>query len=278
MNAHELLAKWPTWEKADAGAIFDSPAWMMPVRWGESSAVLRRADLKERDVIGIAVRFDGEENFVGIGNWEAFPDLHALWSEKRQLPDALLLALVEKECGRLFQILENAARRQLSVVGLAPAEKREGATGFELVDGDGNLLVSFVMKVTPELIRSMGMLKFINVNHPSVRDMTREAMVEYFSFGLPEEQLNGIAAGDYLLLPEITTEKPSWVTTPPVDNRVHVFGCQSTPISFAQFAAEDYPPFPEPSQLTLMCRGRLIANGRLDKLVSQPAFVVEEVL
>ena len=128
MNAFELLQKWPSWEKAGASMIFDSPAWAMPVRWGDMQCVMRRAEVKFRDVLGISIRLEDEENFIGLGNRDTFKDLHVLWDVKNNLPDALKLALVERECGPLFQIIENAARRQLNVVGVAPSAQREGCT------------------------------------------------------------------------------------------------------------------------------------------------------
>ena len=109
MNAFELLQKWPSWQRASAETIFDSPAWALPVRWKDTQCVMRRADVKFRDILGIGIKFDDEENFIGLANREAFPDLHVLWDVKNNLPDPLKLALVEKECGPLFQILENAA-------------------------------------------------------------------------------------------------------------------------------------------------------------------------
>ena len=74
MNAFELLQKWPSWEKAGAETIFKSPAWMIPVRWGDKPCVLRRADVKFRDVMAIKIRYDDEDNCIWLGNRESFPD------------------------------------------------------------------------------------------------------------------------------------------------------------------------------------------------------------
>ena len=278
MNAFELLQKWPTWQKAGAEAIFDCPAWAMPVRWGDAQCILRRADVKFRDVLGIAIRLEDDDNFIGLCNREAFPDLHVLWDVKNNLPDALKLALIEKECGPLFQIIENAARRQLNVVGVVSAEGREGTTGFEVVSAEGKIMASFVMKVTSDLIRSFGMLKFLDVSHEAIRSMTRVARAEYASFTLTDDELAGLAPGDYLMLPEIGSVPPKWQTELPKDERVRVCAPETSELTFADYADETLPEIPTPTALTIMRRGESIANGRLDDLAGHYAVVVEEVL
>ncbi len=277
MNAFELLQKWPSWEKASPEAIFDSPAWAMPVRWGDKPCVMRRADVKFRDVLGIAVRFDDEENVIGLGNREAFPDLHVLWDVKSTLPDALKLALVEKECGPLFQILENAVRRQLNVVRMMPVENRESLTGFEISDQDGKLLASFDLKATDAVIRSLGMLKYIDVTHESIQSMTRSCRACFASFPLDADELAGLARGDYLVLSELGNAPIRWLTEMPKDAKVHVCSPETQELSFAQFTADALPDIPAPATLTVISQGRVVANGSLTTLAGTPACVIEEV-
>ncbi len=278
MNAFELLQKWPSWERAGAGTIFDSPAWAMPVRWKDIPCVLRRSGVTFRDVLGISVRLDDEENFLGICNREAFPDLHTLWDVKNNLPDALKLALVEKECGPLFQILENALRRQLNVLGVAPAENREGTTGFELIGQNGKPLVSFVLKVDTDMVRTLGLLKYIDLNHDSILSMERAARAVYASFTLEEEEIAGLAAGDYLMLPEIGSSQPTWQVEDQKSEMLQVCAPDTMQITFGQFASEELPEIPKPNELILMRRGKILARGRIATLVQQPAFALEEIL
>ena len=278
MNAFELLQKWPSWERVDAGTIFDSPAWAMPCRWGDKQCVMRRSGVKFRDVLGIVIRLDDEENFLGLGNRDSFPDLHVLWDVKNTLPDALKLALVEKECGQLFQILENAARQQLNVVGVAPCENREGTTGFEIFSAEGKILASFVLKVTSSLIHSLGTLKFIDVSHDCIRSMKRPARAVYATFSLTNEELAGLAPGDYLMLPEIGTIPPKWQLDTPKDTMLQICAPDIVELTFAQFADEQLPDIPTPTALTLSQGGKALANGRLDILAGKAAFAIEEVL
>ena len=278
MNAFELLQTWPGWEKVGASAIFDSPAWSMPVRWGDSNCKLRRSNVKFRDVLGITIHLDDEENFLGICNREAFPDLHVLWDVKNTLPDSLKLALAERECGPLFQILENASRRQLNVIGIAPTENREGTTGFEIIEASGNIKVSFMLKVTPDLIRAFGHLKYIDLTHESIRAMTRPARAVYASFNLTPGQVAGLAPGDYLMLPEIGTKEPTWETGKPADDTLQVCSPQTSQISFGEYADDSLPSIDTPTELTLLQNGKTIANGRLAQLAGNAAFAIEEVL
>jgi len=132
MSAFDVLKGWPGISDAPAEELFAHPAWAMPCQWGDERCSLRRAAAKPRDVIGIAITLDDDPHFLGLGNRETFPDLHDLWARKAELPPALILALIEKECGDLLQMIENVARRQVGVTGLDDPEKRSGAIAFEV--------------------------------------------------------------------------------------------------------------------------------------------------
>ena len=276
MNAFELLQNWPSWKGASAEAIYASEAWAMPTRWGDRPCLLRRSGTVFRDVLGIAIRLDDEEHFLGLGNRETFPDLQTLWEVKNDLPDALKLALVEKECGPLLQLLENAARRQLTVVGVAPSAARDGATGFEVVDAENNILASFDLDVTPGLVKTFGQFKCLDLNHEAIRSMTRDAWLVYASFSLTEEELAGLAIGDYLLLPEIAGDAAKWQTALPQDDLLTIASPEPAALTFAQLADGPLPPAPTPTLLRIYRQGKAFAQGRLDTLAGQPALAIEE--
>jgi len=278
MNAFELLQKWPSWEKASAETIFASPAWAMPVRWGNIPCIMRRAEVNFRDVLGISIRLDDEDNFIGIGGNASFKDLHTLWEVKSNLPDALKLALVERECWPLFQIIENAARRQLNVLDVAKTEARKGSTGFEIVSEEGKPMATFDLKVTPEIVRAFGMLKCLDLNHSVIRSMTRSGRAVYASFRLTDEEKAGLAPGDFLMMPEIGTIAPKWQFDQPKETLQQICAPEETEISFAQFADDALPEVPLPTELVLMENGTAIARGRLSKLAESPAFAIEELI
>lgn len=280
MNALDMLKTWPGISAATADEIFSHPAWAMPCQWGDEKCILRRAAAKPRDVIGIAVKLDDDAHFLGIGNRESFPDLHDLWSRKNELPPALVLALIEKECGELLQLIENVARRQVSVIGLDDPEKRAGAMAFEVVSSaDGRILASCVFDVKPSTVRMFGQLRFLDVNHESLRSQTRPAKAVYAVFDLPEAEVAGLAAGDYLLLPELESGVTGeWRCSFPDDGRLRVVSRDETTLTFAALADGDMPALPEPGELELLLGGKTIARGRIGELCSKPAFVTGEVL
>lgn len=278
MNAFELLQNWPSWQKVSAENIFASPAWVMPVRWRDMPCIMRKADVSFREVLGISIRLDDEENFIGIDKRETIRDLNVLWDVRDNLPDALKLALVEKECGPLLQIIENASRRQLTVVNVAPSEHREGTTGFEILAEDGRILAAFDLRMTPGIILAFGMMKHIDVNHPTIRDMTRTARASFASFLLTETERTNLAPGDYLMMPELGTVPPKWQLDLPKEGTFLICAPGTSELTFAQFADDNLPGVPEPTSLELLSSSGVIARGRVTKLAETPAFAIEEIL
>lgn len=277
MNAFELLLKWPSWEKASPENIFDSPAWAITTRWRDTPCVLRRTDFKERDVLGIELLFEGQSHFLGLGCRDSFADLSQLWSVKQSLPEALKLALIEKECGPLLQIIENAARRQVTIKNLLPAEKREGCTGFEIINEKGAILASFVLQINSEIIHTLGQIKYINTNHPVIRDMPRKARACYAAFQMASSELASLSTGDYLLMPEILNGQAYWINELPLDDTVQIVAPNETQLTFAQYVDDVLPKPPTPTELYLTRNQKTIAHGRLDMLGETPAFAIEEV-
>ena len=280
MSAFDILKSWPGISDASAEELFAHPAWAMPCQWSDERCILRRAAAKPRDVIGIAVTLDDDPHFLGLANRETFPDLHDLWERKAELPSALILALIEKECGDLLQMIENVARRQVGVTGLDDPEKRSGAIAFEVISlADGSIRASFVLDMKPSMARTFGQLRFLDVSHESLREMARPARAVYATFDLPPEDAAGIATGDYLMLPEVESGAGGeWKCTFPDDGRYRVVSRDDTELTFAALADGNVPPLPAPCELELRRGDEVVARGRFKELCSRPAFVVEEVL
>ena len=280
MNAFDVLKTWPGLSEASAEELFSHPAWAMPCQWGDERCVLRKAASKPRDVIGLAIALDDDAHFLGIGNRESFPDLHELWARKAELPASLVLALIEKECGDLLQLIENVSRRQVRVIGLDDPAKRSGGLAFDVVSlENGEIRATCVFDVRPSTVRTFGQIRFMDVRHDSLRTMERPARAVYATFDLSETEVAGLASGDYLMLPEqasgVTGE---WQCEIPDDGRIRVVSDGVTPVTFAALADGDMPPLPAPSGLQLCCGTEVIARGRFGMLCSSPAFIVEEVV
>ena len=279
MNGEELIEKWPGIAGADAAAIFGKDAWAKPVGYAGNDATLVKDATRERDVIGLEIRFDAERHFLGLAVSDAYPELSKVWTERTKLPDEIVLALVEKECGELFQTLENAARRQVSVIGLADREAAKAenvkAQAFALKDDSGETVCDFSLSMSQALLAEFGRVENLDAGHESIRALTRPARAEYAAFSLTENELKGLAVGDCLLLPEIGTEDPKWVTETPDDDLVHVLGATVGELSFKDFADDALPEPPPASALVLLHKGRTVAEGRLQPLGAQNAFAVE---
>lgn len=278
MNEMHILASWPGWAEKRPEELLGHEAWSMRVRWGDEEARLRRSENRPRDVIALEIAFDDESHFLGIGEREAFPDLCALWDRKGEIPQNLVLALVEKECGKLLQLLENSVRRQLKITGIADPAGRAGTQGFDVVGLDGRIIASFALEVTPAVLEAFGEISAIDTSHPSVRSMERPASVEYAAFVLGADS-DALESGDYLLVPELENpDTAKWtVEAPPDDGKLHLRAAASEMVSFASFADGRLPSAPAPDSLELFFGSKSIAFGRASRLGGQSAFAVEEV-
>ena len=279
MSAEELIGNWPGIAGANAAELFGREAWAMPVGYNGNDATLVKDATRERDVIGLEIKFDAERHFLGLAVSDAYPELSQLWTERAKLPDEIVLALVEKECGALFQTLENAARRQVSVIGLADREAAKAenvkAQAFALRDADGETVCDFSLSMSPLLLAEFGQVENLDVTHSSIRSLVRPARVEYAAFALGAAEEKGLAAGDYLIVPEVGTEAPRWVTDPGDDDLVHVLSAATTELAFGDFADDSLPEPPAAGTLVLVRKGREIAEGRIQPLGAQSAFAVE---
>lgn len=279
MNELELLARWPGWADKRPADLLNEPSWALRTRWGDEEVRLRLTDNRPRDLIALKIAFDDDEHFLGLGRREAFPDLAALWDRKADIPQTLVLALVERECGKLLQLLENTVRRQLRVIGLTDAEAREGTRGFEVVRKDGSIVADFALTVSDAIIEAFGDLAAIDVTHSSVRNQLRPAIAEYAHFSLGPESA-ALAPGDWLLVPELDNRIAArWcMSSAEADGKYHVRAAEPSEISFGEIADNTLPEIPHPQELELFFEGKLIATGRYNRLGEQAALAIEEVL
>lgn len=276
MDGYALIKDWPTLSKANAETVFGSPAWRMEADCGEASAVLTKGNARASDLLWVSVMLEDEPHVLGIGDCAAFPDLHLLWARRNSLPPELLLALVERECGGLFQVLEKAFRRQLRIKSLAESSSVDETrlTDFQFSAERSSFV--FALDLTPLLMMELGQLKYLDPGHESIRALRRPAWVEYAAIDLLEPESAALAAGDCLVLPEGTD--PAWRVDLPEDDRVHLRLETAGEVTFAQMADDDWPAFPEPGQVVLLAGRRSVARGRLTTLGLQRVFQVEEII
>ncbi len=280
MTLIDMLANWPGWDQKTPDEILASPAWAMKVRWNDEEMILRCSKEAPRDVIGIRIAFDGEEHFLGLGNRSTFPDLNILWTEKKNLPDALILALIEKECGALLQLLENAVRCQLTVLGLASPEERAGTQGFEVVNARGEIIAFFSMSISRLITLNFGDVAHIDTSHSEIRALEMRAFIQYATFSLNDAEAATITSGDCLLLPEANDPSTAkWLMMGvPANESFYVIADEQASITFGQMADGQLPAIPPPNRLALVRNGKTIAVGCFCYLGQHPAFAIEEVL
>lgn len=292
MKPLEILSAIPPWAKAAPEAILDSPAFAMPCHIGDKVDVLHRAqvDPAESAMLALSVSFGDEPHTLCLSRSSAFAELDKVWDSRTDVPEALILALVERECGPLFQFLENAVRKQMRLVGIA-AEPAEGGRPDMISFQVGDIVFSITRSAS--VLSSFGLLRNLDLSHESIRGQQLSAKIEYASFVLPGEDLASLAPGDALLLPEIDSVPPrifaagrfvvdaNGVAPYAADSLVHVLALEEGSIALGKVFDAVETPSPPPSatvgaQLRIVREGRLVASGRLDRLAGQLAFFVEQ--
>ena len=307
MKSLEILSALPKWAKVSPDAILRSPAFAMPCRLGEEAAVLRPAAVEpsESGMLALSVAFGDEPHTLCLARSPRFPDLDTLWESRADVPEAIVLALVERECGPLFQLLENAVRKQFRLVGGGSPEawksgSLESWLAFQISD------VVFSLTRSETVSRAFGALRNIDLTHESIRSDTLPAEVEYAAFQLPEADIASLAPGDAVMLPEIGSVQPRLVVdgrffvdengvSPYLEDsmcRVRDAAARTVALGALFDAAEDSrggeekgngaasgvsaaPGAEMNAQLRLVKGGKTLASGHLGRLGDSPAFIVE---
>ena len=286
MKPFEILSSLPHWSGLGPDGIVDSPAFAMPCRLGEESVALILGATHPADTIRLSIQLEGEPHVLSLARSPRFKELDAIWDSRADVPEPILLALVEKDAGPLLQLLENAVRRQLKLVGFAGAEDADARTLFAQVSD-----VVFSLTRSATVTSAIGNLRNLDLTHESIRSVTLPALTEYAAFSLSPSDASGLSAGDAVLLPEIGTVPARIV----VDGRfvldangvsrytagdiVHVFDVTAKDITLGElFDAAETPHAVEATPsgtLRLVDRNKTVAVGRLDRLGDQPALIVE---
>lgn len=273
-DALELLRDWPTWRKAGAGKVLASPAWRFRVMLNDEERWIRNAtDAEEAkaDMTWVELAFEDERHVLGLADSETFPDLHLVWAKRGGLPPEVLMALVEKECGPLLQMLEDLFRKQLSIVGFTEGAGERRTRVFEVDTEDGSTgrdAIRFAIDLSPALEMELGRVENLDVGHESIRGQVRDAEAEYAAFALPEDAT--LSIGDMLLLPDEAT--PNWLTDVPDDDEtVRVLADRTLSLTFAELA-DGLPPVPDSETFRIVRAGRAVATAVRSRVGTHPSF------
>ncbi len=262
MDALELLKNWPGWQTADAETLFDSPAWRLPVTFGDAPGVLTKADEEVSEPLVVVLSFDDEVCELGLFDSPLFPDLHCLWAKRHDLPLEVLLALIEKECGAVFQMLEDVVKKLVAVKGVI-VKATMPATLLSCRRPDGSSFV-FQMARSRGVIATFGQFENLDLFHPSIRSLVRPARGLYAALSLEAGDTAALGEGDLLLLPE--DETPTWLLSLPEDGILRVCTREEGELAFAEVADEEKPPIPEAEAVAVYRGGRLFARGNVVSL------------
>lgn len=267
VEPEELLRTWPDWQKTSADKVLASPAWRMPVAFARQKDTLTVAAPEDfpGGEIYLTVKLDETEHVLGIGDSEHFPDLHLLWAMRAKLDPNILLALVEKECGALFVLIEQVFGRDFQVVALA-----EAATGTRTAFKTSQL--RFSIDLTAELRLPLGDIRYLDPRHDVIRTMTRPARADFGGFALDEAAVAALAPGDVIPLGVDYLASAGWALETFSDGLIHVVGAEEKALRFADFADETLPAVEAADALVLMTGARILAEGELIRLGELPCF------
>lgn len=267
MDARELLKSWPGWANAGAAKVLASPAWRLEPDYGGEPARMRRLETPPAVAFTLEVTFDGEKHSLVLAASPAFPDLWLLKDRLGDLPREVLLALAEKECGKLFQLLENVFRRQFSVKGITESAA-VSLMWFVLELGDDSDAgrIEFALDVDAALEHELGMVANLDVAHEAIRSLTRPAAAEFGTLELTEAEAAALGAGDLLVVGEDFGKNAEWRYTKTEDELVHIVHPEPGNLTFEEIADEKLPPIPSTAVYSLVKNGKEIATASIATL------------
>jgi len=298
MKPIDILSAIRQWAKASPDEILDSPAWAVPCRLGEEPCTMRAGELRPAETLDLAIRIGEEDHVLGIVDIPAFAELHAVWPSRADLPEPVLIALVEKDCGAFLQLLENALRGRLRIMSIASGASASADRRMlhACVTGEAGTVAEFTLDITPAVAAELGRLRCLDLSHEVVRGFKVSAETEYAAVLASEGDLAALEPGDTLLLPELGTVSPriiaagtfsvseSGVAQWKDDGLLRVCSAESAEIdlgtlfdaaegsSTAQLALPS-----ENAPLKLVRGGKTVATGRFVTLADRPAFAADDV-
>ena len=288
MKPSEILSSLPKWSQATPETLVASPAWAMQARLGDKACIVRLDAPFPADTLDIAIRLGDDSATLSIPDSPYFPELHAVWSARGEIPEPILLALVEKDCCDLLQLIENSVHRQLAISSISNSPNDANRL-FARIELDGESLFTFSITSSKAIVQALGVLRNIDTSNPELRAEQLPCETQYAAFSLRAADAASLEQGDSLLIPEIDTLEPSLI----VDGRFiassqgvaawkddglfRIVSATKGSISLGELfdnAVTAQKPNPEDA-LALLHNGKTIATGRLGGVVDKPAFICD---
>lgn len=279
MDEHEMLKEAGVFAGLEPAETLAHPAWVLPVEWDGEEAELRSDGTVPTDALAVRVKFGTTPCVLALAASEAFPELSRLLPVRSAVPEAILLAEVEKEAGPLLAALEDATRMEVAVDGLC--EPAADATAFRVVR-DGEDLVRFTLTVAPALLEALGDIRRLDTAHPSIAEKPLDCELEYAKIDLSAEELAGLAAGDRILLPEMGGEDPARLILAGRGDAaalrvIDAEPARTTAGEWLEAEGEIRRARTEPCRLKLVKGGKTLATGSLALLGEHQVMQIEAI-
>lgn len=267
-ESEELIRSWPSLKKASADKVLASPAWRMDVAFARMRDRLTIGGIgcASEEEIYLKIALEGKNHILGVGDSPLYADLHALWSRKHHLDKNIVLALVEKECGALFVLIEHVFGADLVVKGILDKLPDGTRTAFRTSN------LAFSLDLTSEMRLQLADLSYLDAKHDAIRSMTRSARADYAKVELDERAIMGLGEGDVIPLGIGYLSSANWNLEGFAAEETHIVASEARELRFADFADETLPAI-EPSDSLLLVKGdSTIAEGELFDLGGIPCF------
>lgn len=283
MKPFELLGRLGAFSRLTPEEVLAHPAWSLPVAWGGGVATLRADGLVPAEAVLLKVRLGRGDGVLALSPNPAMPDFSRLFPVRGEVPDALMLAVIEREAGDVFQVVENATRQELAVTGMAGEGESLPSSfrAFRIVTGGD--AIPFGLTLPTETVADFGDLRYLDASHESIAGMSMPVEIEAAVFALEQGELDSLAQGDMLLLPELSSgAMEGRVTLAELADatrcRVVAAGREEMPLGdWMAGGGALTRSFSEGDQLELVLAGRRLAAGRLSRLGGQRAFALETI-
>ncbi len=248
------------------------PAWSRPIIVEGEEYTLRVAEGSMQGV-NLLVSWGQEKGVLTLFDSPKFPDFSRLFPRQAEIPDSILLAVIEKEAGVLLQALENTIRAELSISGLV---KESGdAKKFEVVSEKGEIVFTFALTLTEAILSEFARLEYLDLSHESIASMKIPAEIEFAAF--PVQEIEGLEVGDSLLLPELDTPSPGTAVLrgASTSEQVRVLSPEEGQVTFAQIIiGGDAVRRERSEELKLILKGEEIGRSVVAKVGSAPALKI----
>ena len=283
------------------------PAWA----W-QGTGLFATAEVFPTECLWLRVRGSADCLTLGLPLQAGFPTLERLFANRFSLPEALVLAAVERDGGPFFNALSHLFGVTLQVEGLVAAPEETASLWCGTWQGVEASPITCCLVLTPAVAERMASVGHWVASHPTLAQESVRTQLRLAQFPLMAEELAALSVGDAIALPEwteavgerrATLRFPALLHVPmaqvasgawvpmgePAPLPEEVVGMYSVvfasplQLSVGQLLAwcrgdvEEGVMVAQPSQLVLEVEGHRLAWGRLEHFGAQAVLLIDGV-